>query len=90
LRLAGGEPLELTGLLVRLSAEFFDADVSPDDIRRSLDYQTSSGLAALARQAAATLDPETFRPPPIELRLPVMMWPAAGLRACAGARCSDG
>lgn len=78
LQVQGGEPMDMIGFLVRLCAESFDSGVSLGDIRRPLDYQTSFGLAVLAREAAAGLDPETYGPLQTELRMLVMMWPASG------------
>jgi hypothetical protein len=74
----GGNPLEMIGFLARLCAESFDAGVSLGEIRRPLDYQTSYGLAVIAREAAGELDPEAHRTLQTELRMLVLMWPAAG------------
>ncbi|MFN7055692.1 hypothetical protein [Hyphomonas sp.] len=74
----GAEAREVIGFLVRLCAETFDAGVASGQIRRPLDYQTSYGLAVLALETASGLDPEADRALITELRMLVMMWPAAG------------
>lgn len=68
----------MIGFLMQACADAYASGVSYGDILRPLDYQTAYGLAVLASELSATLDPETHGDLQLELRMLVLMWPAAG------------
>ncbi len=66
------------GFLMQTCAEAYTAGVSLGSVRRPLDYQTAYGLAILAQETASELESETYADLQLELRMLVLMWPAAG------------
>ncbi|MFN3313039.1 MAG: hypothetical protein ACK46Q_06205, partial [Hyphomonas sp.] len=75
---AEGGGAELISFLMQICAEAYEAGVSLGSVRRPLEYQTAYGLAILAQELASELDAETHGDLHLELRMLVLMWPAAG------------
>lgn len=68
----------MIGFLMQACAEAYEAGVSYGSIQRPLEYQTAYGLALLAQDIALELNSDIHAELQLELRMLVLMWPAAG------------